>query len=185
MTYKNTNVVIEPAAPDDAEAITELLRVTWLATYPNAAAGLTCENIRQRVEGDHGERLAEKTAKWRQRIAAQAGKPSAFVARSNGDVVGFVFPSVIDGQSRVGVLYVLPQMQGQGIGGRLLKKVLDWYGDGTDIYLRVATYNRRAIEFYQKYGFVLTDAKVKDEGSVVDGKQIPEREMVRPRLISD
>jgi ribosomal protein S18 acetylase RimI-like enzyme len=173
------NIIIEPAELEDAAAIVEVQRATWLDTYPNKAAGLSYENIRRRVEGENGERIAERVEKWRHRIISQKDDPHAFVARIDGEVVGIVFPSVIDGQPRVGSLYVLPSAQGKGIGGQLLREVFKWFGDKTDIYLRVAAYNENAIKFYQKYGFEFTNHEVIDDGNVIDGKQIPEREMVR------
>jgi hypothetical protein len=58
-------VEVELARPEDAEAISELLRTTWMATYPNAEAGITEEDIRLRTEGEHGERIPKNIQRWR------------------------------------------------------------------------------------------------------------------------
>ena len=103
-----------------------------------------------------------------------------FVARSHHKVVGFA-ASVIqdDGQRRIGAIYVLPEMQGKGIGGSLLKKAIEWHGRSADIFLHVAAYNQHAIDFYKANGFKTTDKSVRDEDAQSGGaKEIPEIEMV-------
>ncbi|QQR51654.1 hypothetical protein IPF89_02410 [Candidatus Saccharibacteria bacterium] len=52
--FDSQAVLIERAIPEDAEAVSDLLRRTWMATYPNAEAGITEEDIRLRTE----ERMA-------------------------------------------------------------------------------------------------------------------------------
>jgi hypothetical protein len=53
--FDNQAVLVEVAKPEDAEGVFDVQRLTWLATYPNAEAGITEEDIRVRVEGEHGE----------------------------------------------------------------------------------------------------------------------------------
>lgn len=61
-----------------------------------------------------------------------------------------------------------------------MQKILDWHkGDENDIYLRVASYNQNAIDFYKRFGFEQTDNLVVDEGNVYGNTQIPEIEMMR------
>ncbi len=176
---ENTSITIEKAVPEDAEAVSDLLRRTWMATYPNEAAGITKEDIRLRTEGADGERIPQNIEKWRNIIATQDGTAAMYIARSNGVVVGMVNPTIIDGRRRVGALYVSPEMQGKGIGSKLMAKMLEWHGDHVDIYLNAASYNRNAINFYKKFGFVQSDTAIEDTGNVYGGKQIPEIEMVR------
>jgi hypothetical protein len=45
---------------------------TWLVTYPNPELGITREGLRRYREGEDGERIAERIARARQRLLAQA-----------------------------------------------------------------------------------------------------------------
>jgi ribosomal protein S18 acetylase RimI-like enzyme len=151
---------------------------TWLATYPNAELGVSYEGVRQRVEGLKGEKVAKKIDGWRERIKTAGEDHAVFVARDHDRIVGFVTPGNIEGQRRIGALYVLPDAQGLGVGSKLLEKALEWNGD-SEIYLHVAEYNDKAVNFYQKFGFELTGRRFEDEDGKALGASIPELEMVR------
>lgn len=172
-------VTIERAVSGDAEAIFEIKRQGWLNTYPNEDLGISVEYIRGRVEGEYGERIPRNIERWRNKINITDGTKAIFVARINGKVAGFVAPGFTDGQRRLGALYVLPEAQGKGIGGGLMRKALEWHGSDEDVYLVVASYNQNAIDFYKSFGFEETNRVVKDEGDVYGNTQIPEIEMVR------
>jgi hypothetical protein len=64
---------VRVAVPDDAPAIRSVQARTWLATYPNPELGITREGLRRYLEGEDGERIAERIARIRQRLSAQAG----------------------------------------------------------------------------------------------------------------
>lgn len=173
------SVVIERAVSADTEAVVEVLRKTWFATYPNEKIGITHEDIRQRIEGEHGERIPQNLERWRRTIETTDGTRVVYVARVGGKVVGLAAPSLVDGQRNVGALYVVPEAQGKGIGSKLMQQILAWHGGNEAIYLAVASYNQNAINFYKRFGFEQTDRAIRDEGDVYDNKQIPEIEMIR------
>jgi ribosomal protein S18 acetylase RimI-like enzyme len=175
---KASPIVIEQAKPEDAEAICSVLGKTWFDTYPNAEAGITREDIRLRVEGERGERIQPNIERWRNTITTSNDSHTVYVARIDDRVVGMAAPSFIGGMRRVGALYVLPEVQGKGVGSALMQKVLEWHGTGETLYLAVASYNQKAIDFYERFGFKQTRS-IEDEGDVYGGKQIPEVEMVR------
>jgi GNAT superfamily N-acetyltransferase len=177
------SAIIRPAVPADAEAIWQVKRDSWLATYPNAESGLTAEHIRQHFEGEHGELVAPGIARIRAYIvSAPAVGPRFFVAEADGVTAGMAAMAAPfteeDGRRRVGALYLLPGFQGQGLGHRLLEAVLDWHGRDHDVYLVVTSYNARAIGFYERHGFALTEAAIADS-KPVGSARMPLREMVR------
>lgn len=173
------SVVIERATSEDAEGVNNVIRQTWLDTYPNEKAGITEEDIRLRVEGENGERIPERIKRWKDKIENKDGSKAVYVARLNGKVVGMTAPGIIDGRREVGALYVLPEVQGMGVGRMLMEKGLEWHGDDEDIYLAVASYNQKAIDFYKRFGFEQTDTVIEDRGDVYGNTKIPEIEMVR------
>jgi GNAT superfamily N-acetyltransferase len=175
----NSSVTIERALPEDAEAVSELLRQTWLATYPNAKAGITEEDIRLRTEGENGERIPQNVENWRKRIESDDGSVAVFVARTDGKVLGMAALGIIDGKRKIGAMYVLPEAQGKGVGSILMQNALEWHGDKEDIYLLVASYNQNAIDFYKRFGFEQTDTPIVDEGNVYGDTHIPEIKMIK------
>ncbi|MEI9914071.1 MAG: GNAT family N-acetyltransferase [Candidatus Saccharibacteria bacterium] len=177
----NRVVAIEPALLQDAEAVTDVHRRTWLATYPNVEAGITEEDIRIRVDGEHDELKPLRLEQWKKSIENTDGSRAVFVARQDGKVVGFCAPGIISGQRRIGAIYVLPEAQSKGLGSQLLERAVEWHGRDEDIFLRAATYNEQAISFYKKHGFEETGRLVEDESEAVKLRgavAIPEVEMV-------
>jgi ribosomal protein S18 acetylase RimI-like enzyme len=171
---------VELAKTEDSEAIFNVQRLTWLNTYPNLEAGITKEDVRRRIEGEHGELIPVKIERLRKRVEMGGEKEAVFIVKDEDKVVGFVAPAIIEGQRRIGAIYVLPDAQGKGIGSRLLQKAIEWHGGGEDIFLHVASYNQKTIEFYKKYGFHIT-REVEDNNPLVKegkAKAIPSLEMV-------
>lgn len=174
----HSRVTVEKAVPEDADAVSELLRVTWLDTYPNIEAGITKEDIRLRTEGENGERIPRNIDNWRKRIETNDGSVEVFVAREHDIVIGMTAPGIIEGKRRIGAIYVHPDAQGMGVGSELMQKALEWHGRTEDIYLLVASYNQNAISFYERFGFVKTETEVEDTGNIYGNTKIPEIEMV-------
>jgi ribosomal protein S18 acetylase RimI-like enzyme len=170
---------VEPATPEDAAEVFDVQRRTWLDTYPNEEAGITYEDIRVRLEGENGELIPKKVDWWKRGIETAGETRAIFVVRDIGKVVGFVAPSIMNKQRRIGAIYVLPETQGKGVGRKLLEKAVEWHGRDEDIFLHVASYNQNAIDFYKKNGFEETGTKIVDEDALRNGNApIPETEMV-------
>jgi GNAT superfamily N-acetyltransferase len=80
-----------------------------------------------------------------------------WVALSGDEVVAF---SIADRASRsIFALFVLPQFEGRGLGSRLLDLALDWLWDnGADLVWLTTGPGTRAASFYERRGWVATDA---------------------------
>lgn len=174
-------VKVERAIPGDAEIICDIRDKAWLEAYPNEALGITVEDIRIRAQGKNGEITPKRIIYWKKDIEKDDGvKQTTFVARVDGEVKGYVAPRLEDGRRFIGAMYVLPDYQGQGIGSKLIDEALKWYGADKDIYLEVVSYNQKAIDFYKRFGFEITDTIVDDTIGLPDYiKILPVIEMVR------
>lgn len=172
------DIAIERAVPADARAIVVIRREAWLDAYPNPALGISKDDIRDRIEGEHGEFTRAAIQNWRKGLASEGDKNISFVARQGGEVKGFVGYRVENDVCRISTMYVEPGAQGMGIGTRLMQRALGW-NEGNDLYLEVVTYNQKAIDFYQNFGFKKTDKLVVDENAQREGvKELPMIEMV-------
>src|SRR6185437_9754432 len=137
-----TEPTIEQARPEDAEAICDIRDRAWLATYPNAQLGITKEDVVLMAQGPDQIFLKNRIAYLKSELAKKdRGNEITFVAKVADKVVGYVDPFTDEqGHKWLGAIYVDPDMHGQGIGGKLMRRALEWYGPGNDIYLNVVSY---------------------------------------------
>jgi ribosomal protein S18 acetylase RimI-like enzyme len=179
--FDSQSAKIERAIPDDAEVICDIRDRAWLKAYPNAELGITAEDIRINAQGRDGEFVPRRVAYLKEQFAKDDGIGlTTFVAKVDNKVIGYVDPR-IDEQNhrRIDAIYVAPEAQGMGVGGKLMRQVLDLYGRDQDIFLEVVSYNQNAIDFYKRFGFEQTDAVVPEEEGRPDYlKTLPQVEMV-------
>ena len=74
-----------------------------------------------------------------------------------GSVVGFVIACKNGQSGQLEALYVLSDYQGKGVGGELIKETLAFLSGVKEVWLEVATHNKKAIGFYQKHGFEIVE----------------------------
>ena len=144
-------ISISPSQPEDAEGIAAVQYNTWLATYPNEDAGVSLSAIKERISSFQS---AERVAKWRTIISAV--EENLIVAKVGKEVIGFSGAREGKETNEITTLYVLPEYHGRGVAQSLMDAALTCLGDNRDVVVEVASYNLRAINFYQKYDFIRT-----------------------------
>lgn len=139
-----TKLKISLAGPADIPVITKIQKGAWLSTYPNLGIGVTRNDVLKKdftgLEAARYQNMAKDN--WRY-----------FLARKDGRVIGYAAAQKRAGRGIIKLIHVLPEFWGLGVGSSLLKRVLAWLADSQKITLQVAKKNRRAIAFYQKFGF--------------------------------
>lgn len=138
---------IREATPNDVIGIVYVQATTWLTQYPNEELDISEADIRSidwqgSIPG------------WQHMIKSH--DYAVWVAAEEESVLGFAVLTHDHGRAELYALYVLPDRQSQGIGSSLLDTVLQ--ETDKDIFLHVATYNQRAQQFYNWYGFEKTGA---------------------------
>jgi ribosomal protein S18 acetylase RimI-like enzyme len=84
--------------------------------------------------------------------------------------VAFAESSDDGGQVTLKQLYVLPGLQGRGIGGMLLDEVIESFPEASTIRLEVEEKNTKAVAFYEANGFVRTEevgVRARDAGNTL------------------
>ena len=116
---------IRDASVDDVREILRVVRITWDHTYRETIP----ESVRREFISQ-----AYSTDSLRHRIEANV----FLVALNNDSVVGFAdFRSRSSTEAELAAIYVLPEMQGRGIGTRLLQAGIGRFPLSTSHVLRV------------------------------------------------
>jgi ribosomal protein S18 acetylase RimI-like enzyme len=157
-----TGCTIRPAEPRDVAALCALARETWRAHYPPIIGEAQTEYMlaqRYRPEIVEAE-LDREDIRW-------------VVAHDGERMVGFASFHVQDaGELKIDKLYVHPDSQRRGVGGKLIECAAAVARELTlsALVLAVNKRNDTAIAAYRKHGFDIREAVVKDigEGFVMD-----------------
>jgi len=172
-------VTIRKSVPNDVYEIREIQRITWPITYPNSQKGITKSDIQKKFEIDEtpeGKKKIEERKKYYKNKHIRI-----WVAQAEDKVIGYCMTMKEKEYGRVGAIYVLPNYQGRGVGELLIRKALKWLGGKKNIMINVARYNKQAIAFYEKFGFVKTGkaGALDSAAKLPSGKFIPEIELVK------
>jgi ribosomal protein S18 acetylase RimI-like enzyme len=149
---------VRAAAPDDAEAISDVHIRAWQWAYDGL---MPADYLARRAE-DRTERIR----RWREHLVESANR--VFVVLDADDrVVGFVSFGTyresqddsrpIDGEGEVIAINVIREVAGTGAGRALMDAAVGWLRERglSPIRLWVLEDNPRARRFYERYGFVL------------------------------
>lgn len=179
MENKNTEIKIIEAVPDDVYGIRNVQKLTWLETYPNEELGISRADIESRFANDDTEEGKKRMEERKQRYYDDHSLRT-WIAKDGENIVGFCVARKVEGQNRIQAIYLLPNYQGKSVGKQLMETALNWLGNNSDVYVNVASYNNKAIQFYEKFGFAKTGKEVKDDVAVLpSGKTIPEIELLK------
>jgi ribosomal protein S18 acetylase RimI-like enzyme len=136
---------VRSASEGDLKAVSDLLGVTWHATY-------------DRLYG--ADKVEQLTRDWHSvpALKARLAKPhSEFVVADDGRrIAGMAYAAMDAREPKVAFLhqlYVLPEFHGQGIGRDLFAEVETCFPDADRMRLEVSPENKSAIGFYERLGF--------------------------------
>ncbi|TSC57315.1 MAG: GNAT family acetyltransferase [Candidatus Peregrinibacteria bacterium Greene0416_19] len=164
---------IDHACSGDGPGIVRVQKEAWLATYPDPAVGLTREDIEAiKLDG------SEKVERWEAELAEQSEGKRIWVVRAAEGIIGFCVAEKTQDVHELRAIYVLPEWHGNSVGAGLMAQALEWLGHDREVVVWVFTHNKRAIDFYQRRGFEITDHTYWLD---VNGKRIPDVKMVKPR----
>lgn len=169
-------ISITDATDEDIMGIRAVQKHTWLATYPNKEYGITTEDINARFALSKEDE--QKKIEERKKILAEDTSQHTWVAKDEDRVIGFCATTKGE-ENHIQAIYVLSEFQGKGVGTRLIQKSLEWLGDTKDVYVHTAVYNKPAIAFYERMGFVDTGEKVQPSVVFRSGAVIPEIKMIK------
>jgi len=151
------NVLISPVSVYDVDSVIALARQVWQRTYPEI---ISQEQIDYMLAQRYG----------RERLLAELETSRIWwdKATVDGRLAGFSSCIAVSGcrEMKLDKLYVDPQRQRSGIGGRLIEEVERHAGaaDCSTLILAVNKRNERAIAAYRRHGFVVRDSVCVDIG---------------------
>ena len=148
------HATIQPATLDDVEGYRAVQARGWMETYPNEAAGVSLEWVKEQADGWMTPEALESSRDRVAKILADPVHQPLYIAKAGEDVVGMIHGSNYEafGQ-RLEALYVDKQYHGQGVAQRLVDQLFKSFDLTQPVTLEVISYNDRAIHFYQKNGF--------------------------------
>ena len=163
-------VTVRPAVLDDVEAVVAVGHRTWPATYEPLAGP---------------DYVAMGLAKWwtveATEPAVRAGR--VLVAEVDGEIVGMSATGPLDGRMILWKLYVVPEAQGRGAGGALMRALLASAAEAHDeIRLAYLEGNDHAAAFYRHHGFV--EAERETGGHGIPDSIWMSRALVQPTFVS-
>ena len=176
MNELEKEIKIGYANPADAKGIQEVFYATWLDTYPNEEFNITIDDLKYRYRNSLSEETIEKKKKI---IEEKSGDELYLVAKDDEKVVGVCYCEKEKDLNQLRAMYILPKYQGKGIGTRFWNETLNFFDSTKDVIVDVATYNKNAIEFYEKLGFTDTGERFSEERfRMRNGALLPEMRMV-------
>lgn len=149
-------VTFRAASVEDVPLLQDLAQKTWRVCYPGI---ISTEQIEFMLGWMYSDDLIR-----RQIVEGVAWE---VIENGDGEAAGFLsYHSDPDNRVKLEKLYVLPVMQGRGIGKRALAHVLDRAKamGANSVWMQVNKQNEKAIASYRKAGFIVAREAVFDIG---------------------
>lgn len=166
-----TNISLRRAGPDDAETVARLGADTFRLTFGHLYAASDLVDFLAASHGSHAVRAS---------LADPA--QATWLAEKDGAAIGYALagpcalphPEVTAACGELKRLYLRPEAQGSGVGGRLFDAALAWLRPRT-VWIGVWSENFGAQRFYARRGFEKVGEYGFRVGSTVDREFILRR----------
>jgi|GEM_PF-4683604 len=176
MTENINNVSVRKAELKDLKIIIEILKQG--RHYTNVTINPNVESIAYNAKMYGGVYWEDKKTQLIKNLSDN--KYQYWVICINDNVVGFSEIIYEPEWMELDKIYILPKYHSQGLGRILIEHTLkNLHQHDQDLKLEVINYNKQAINFYTKYGFVKTSTKL-EPFVQPDGSELPAIEMLLP-----
>lgn len=142
---------VRPATEADIQAVQEVARWTWFATYAGHVAD---DDIDRFVRANYNYA--------RLRRAIERLGEGFLVADTDDGIAGYAMVSATDeATAELHSIYILPRYHGQGIGKALWAEAVDYASASgfAALALWVLASNERARRFYERHGAIATEER--------------------------
>ena len=176
LCYNFNMIKIRDAKPEDVKGITNVFHQTWLITYPDDNIGILKDDIVEKFKDAYDESKLTAMAEHIRNIATNC---KYMVVIDDETIVGICRIFNKENFNQLQAIYVLPEYQGQGIGKMFWNESLKFFDKNKKIIVQVATYNEKAIKFYESLGFKDNGKRFSEEKHrmPISKVLIPEMEM--------
>lgn len=147
-------IIVREMELKDINAVDKVRQNSWLDSYVSAERGVTAELINDYFT--HRQKKQNKAEKLKiiQTELDDVNTYTMVATIEDGRVVGMIFGKKTSAsEATLGALYLEPSYIGKGNVRLLVDGFIEWLGKGVECVLFVVGYNKRAIDFYKKYGF--------------------------------
>lgn len=160
-------------AKDLVEEIVRLYKQCWVFTYANRIYNVSKKDIIEHLSNEN-----EVKEFWLNILGSTNRK--CWIAKDKKKIIGFCIAKKEKDNNELEYIYIyiLPEFQSKGIGKRFMNFALDWLGGEKSIILFGARNNINAINFYKKFGFVLSTENIPPK-VLKGGKKIETIKMIR------
>jgi len=167
LRFRKVILILKPKI-EDAEAMNNVIKSSWYATYITPEIGVTKEDIDMMyVQSGKGQIEA-----FRKRAELPKKDDITLVAKDGDRVVGIIRLVVLGDYVQIRTMYVHPECTGKGIGTMLWNDVQKYIPSDKDIVVFPAKHTK-SIDWYKKMGFVETgEEKLDDEAMPVTGVRL-------------